>query len=94
MKKRMQALRIWVLLWLTLSALQAQTASYQVYGEGKTILLLTEDDSKTGIELISKLTEHSFQVIVPDIHAYKEALPQKDSLSDDQLAMQIGRAHV
>ena len=43
MKKRMQALRIWVLLWLTLSALQAQTASYQVYGEGKLVLLLAED---------------------------------------------------
>ena len=89
MKKRMQALRIWVLLWLTLSALQAQTASYQVYGEGKTILLLTEGDSKTGIEFINKLTERSFQVIVPEINACKEALLQSDSLNDDRLAMEL-----
>lgn len=89
MKKRMQALRIWALLWLTLSALQAQTTSYQVYGEGKTILLLTEDDSKTGIELINELTEDSFQVIVPEINACKEALLQSDSLNDDRLAMEL-----
>ena len=89
MKKRMQALRIWALLWLTLSALQAQTASYQVYGEGKTILLLTEGDSKTGIEFINKLTERSFQVIVPEINACKEALLQSDLPSNDQLAMQL-----
>lgn len=89
MKKRMQALRIWALLWLTLSALQAQTASFQVYGEGKTILLLTEGDSKTGIEFINKLTERSFQVIVPEINACKEALLQSDLPSNDQLAMQL-----
>ena len=79
MKKRMQALRIWALLWLTLSALQAQTAHYQVYGEGKTVLMLAKDDSKTSTELIDKLTEHSFQVIVPEINACKEALLQNDS---------------
>lgn len=89
MKKRMQALRIWALLWLTLSALQAQTAHYQVYGEGKTVLLLAKDDSKTSTELIDKLTERSFQVIVPEINACKEALLQNDSLNDDRLAMEL-----
>ena len=89
MKKRMQALRIWALLWLTLSALQAQTAHLQVYGEGKPVLLLAEDGSRVNSELTDKLTAHSIQVIVPDIHAYKEALQQKDSLSDDRLAMAL-----
>ena len=89
MKKRMQALRIWALLWLTLSALQAQTAHLQVYGEGKPVLLLAEDGSRANSELTDKLTAHSIQVIVPDIHAYKEALQQKDSLNDDRLAMAL-----
>ena len=89
MKKRMQALRIWVLLWLTLSALQAQTASYQVYGEGKPVLLLAEDGSIANSELTDKLTAHSFQVIVPEINTCREALLQSNSLSDDQLAMQL-----
>lgn len=89
MKKRMQTLRIWAFLWLTLSALQAQTTHYQVYGEGKTVLMLAKDDSKTSTELIDKLTEHSFQVIVPEINACKEALLQSDSLNDDRLAMEL-----
>ena len=89
MKKRMKALQIWALLWLTLSALQAQTAHYQVYGEGKTLLFLTEENSKANSELINKLTDRSFQVIVPEINAYREALLQKDSLDDDRLAMEL-----
>ena len=85
----MQAFRIWALLWLTLSALQAQTLPYKVYGEGRTVLLLADDNSKANNELIDKLTEQAFQIIVPKINAYRETLLQSDSLNDDRLAMEL-----
>ena len=89
MRKCMQAFRIWALLWLTLSALQAQTLPYQVHGEGKTVLLLAEDHSKTSTELIDKLTEQAFQVIVPDLQAYRQMAAEPDSLTPDRMATEV-----
>ena len=90
MRKCMQAFRIWALLWLTLSALQAQTLPYQVHGEGKTVLLLAEDHSKTSTKLIDELAaEQAFQVIVPDLHAYRQTAAEPDSLTLDRMATEV-----